>query len=600
VRPVDAVIIGARLGPYEILGPIGRGGMGEVYRARDARLGREVAIKVLPAETDDTPDSLARFEREARAVAALNHPNILAIHDIGNASGVVYAVMELLEGETLRDRLQQQRRITPLKAIEYAIQIARGLAAAHERGIVHRDLKPENLFITSEGHVKILDFGLALQAAAAGAADADTRATRFMTEPGLLVGTPGYTSPEQVLGEPATPRTDLFAFGIVVYEMLTGSHPFRRGTAVDTVTAILREDPAPLGPAVPSLAAGITGIIERCLDKHPGDRPASARDLAMFLEAGGTSEVAVGGRAVATSDLRRVRNRILATTCALLILLSMSIWVFGRVTLSLADRAVTAAIEADLTRAERLVRRVQADRLANLEATARLVASFPELKALFGTDAATVRDFLVSYQQRNPGAPLLIALDAQGRTIARTDEATAVADEPSIETLARGREPAVIEMRARPYHAAVAPADAGGQVFGYVAGAMPINESFAATLRDATQDEVMLLSDRGVLASTLRAGQTPWRSREEWRRAGGRPEGSTAVSIGVQRFTAREIVLADQPSLSAVILKSRDEANEPYRRIQQSVVILGLLAAAVAAAGSVWIARTVIAALQRG
>jgi len=597
VRPVDAVSIGARLGPYEILGPIGRGGMGEVYRARDARLGREVAIKVLPAETDDTPDSLARFEREARAVAALNHPNILAIHDIGNESGVVYAVMELLEGETLRDRLQQQRRITPLKAIEYAIQIARGLAAAHERGIVHRDLKPENLFITREGHVKILDFGLALQAAAAGAADADTRATRFVTEPGLLVGTPGYTSPEQVLGEPATPRTDLFAFGIVVYEMLTGSHPFRRGTAVDTVTAILREDPAPLGPAVPSLAAGVTGIIERCLDKHPGDRPASARDLALFLEAGGTGELAVGGRPVATSDLRRVRNRLLAISCALLMLLSMSIWGFVRV---MADRAVTAAIDADLTRAARLVRRVQGERLANLSLTARLVASFPELKALFATDAATVHDYLVSYQQRNPGSPLLVALDAQGRPIARTDEVGAVPDEPSIETLARGGEPAVIEMRNWPFHAAVAPAEAGGQVFGQVVGAMRIDESFAATLRDATQGEVVLLSERGVLASTLRAGQTPWRSRDEWRRAGGRPDGSTGVTIGVQRFTAREIVLAEEPSLSAVILKSRDEAIEPYRRIQQGVLILGLLAAAVAAAGSIWIARTVIAALQRG
>jgi len=596
VRPVDAVSIGARLGPYQILGPIGRGGMGEVYRAHDARLGREVAIKVLPAETDATPDRLARFEREARAVAALNHPNILAIHDIGNESGVVYAVMELLEGETLRDRLHQQRRITPTKAVDYAIQIARGLAAAHERGIVHRDLKPENLFITGEGRVKILDFGLALHAAS-GAADGDTRATGFITEPGLLVGTPGYTSPEQILGEAATPRTDLFAFGVVVYEMLTGTHPFRRGSVVDTVTAILREDPAPLGPAVPSLAAGITGIIERCLDKRPGDRPASARDLALFLEAGGTGELAVGGRAVATSDLRRVRNRILAISCALLMLLSMSIWGFVRV---MADRVVTAAIEADLARAERLVRRVQADRLANLSLTARLLASFPELKALFGTDAATVHDFLVSYQQRNPGAPLLIALDAQGQPIARTDETGAVPDEPSIDALARAGEPGVIEMRARPYHAAVAVAEAGGQVFGQVVGAMPIDEPFAATLRDATQDEVVLLSERGLLASTLRAGQTPWRSREEWRRAGGRPDGSTAVTIGVQRFTAREIVLANEPSLSAVILKSRDEAIEPYRRIQQGVLVLGLLAAAVAAAGSIWIARTVIAALQRG
>ena len=556
------------------------------------------AVKVLASETERIPDRLARFEREARAVAALNHPNILALHDIGNESGIVYAVMELLEGETLRDRLQQQKRITPLKAVGYASQIARGLAAAHERGIIHRDLKPENLFITREGRVKILDFGLAQHEEPPDAQAGDTRSTRFQTEPGMLVGTPGYSSPEQILGEPATARTDLFAFGVVVYEMLTGSHPFRRGTAVDTVTAILRDDPPPLGPAVPSLAAGITGIIERCLDKHPGDRPASARDLALFLEAGGSGEMAIAGRAVPTGDLRRVRNRILAISCALLMLLSMSIWGFVRV---MADRAVSAAIEADLTRAERLVRRVQSDRLANLSLTARLVASFPELKALFATnDGPTIRDFLVSYQQRNPGAPLLVAVDPEGRPIARTDEGAAGASDDWIAALARAEEPAVVEMRDRPVHAAAAVADAGGQIFGQVVGALPIDGAFAAMLRDATQDEVVLLSDRSVLASTLRAGQTPWRSRDDWRRAGGRAGGSTVVDIGVQRFTAREVVLAEQPSVSAVILKSRDEAIEPFRRIQRGILIIGLLTAAIAAAGSIWIARTVVAALQRG
>jgi Protein kinase domain len=596
VRPLGAVAVGTRLGPYEVLGPIGRGGMGEVYRARDARLGRDVAVKVLAADTEPSPDRLARFEREARAVAALSHPNILALHDIGNEAGIVYAVMELLEGETLRDRLRQQKRITPTKAIEYAIQIARGLAAAHERGIIHRDLKPENLFITREGRVKILDFGLAQQEEPADTADGDTHSTRFRTETGLLVGTPGYTSPEQILGEPATTRTDLFAFGVVVYEMLTGSHPFRRGTAVDTVTAILREDPPRLGAAVPSLAAGITGIVERCLDKHPADRPASARDLALFLEAGGSGEMAVGGRAVAATDLRRARNRILAISCALLVLLSMSIWGFVRV---MADRAVTRAIDADLTRAERLVRRVHGDRLANLSLTARLVASFPELKALFGTDGATIRDFLVSYQQRNPGAPLLVAVDAHGAAIARTDDAQPGAgDDEWIGALTKAEEPAVVEMSDRPYHAAAAVADAGGQVFGQVVGAMPIDRAFAAALRDATQDEVVLLSDQ-VVASTLREGQTPWRSRDDWRRAGGRPGGSTVVDIGVQRFTAREVVLADQPQVSAVILKSRDEAIEPFRQIQRGIVIIGLLTAAAAAASSIWIARTVISALQR-
>src|SRR6185295_14969510 len=216
------IATGVRLGPYEILGRIGSGGMGDVYRARDARLGREVAVKVLPPEAGERPDRLLRFEREAQAVAALNHPNIMALHDIGNEAGVVYAVMELLEGDTLRDRLEETGRFTPIKAVDYAVQIARGLAAAHERGILHRDLKPENLFITRDGRVKILDFGLAQQDIAPEA-DGGSAATRFLTEPGMLLGTPGYVAPEQILGRPATVRSDLFAFGIVIYEMLTGS-----------------------------------------------------------------------------------------------------------------------------------------------------------------------------------------------------------------------------------------------------------------------------------------------------------------------------------------------------------------------------------------
>ena len=365
MRHHDPIAIGARLGPYEILGPIGRGGMGEVYRARDARLGREVAIKVLPADADHMQDLLPRFEREAQAVAALNHPNILALHDIGNDAGVVYAVMELLEGDTLRVRLEQAKRFTPLKAIDYAIQIARGLAAAHERGIVHRDLKPENIFITHDGRVKILDFGLAHQETTP-AGDGVSRDTR-MTEPGVLLGTPGYTAPEQILGEPATVRSDLFALGIVLYEMLAGAHPFRRRTITDTVAAILREDPPSLDAAVPGLPSGIARIVERCLDKHPTDRPASARDLGLFLEAAGSDSgrLPAGAGRSAPTNSRRVRNRILAISCALLILLSMAIWGFVRV---MADRAVTSAIEADLTQAERLVQRVQREQAGDADA----------------------------------------------------------------------------------------------------------------------------------------------------------------------------------------------------------------------------------------
>src|SRR5262245_47204238 len=206
--------------------------MGEVYRARDTKLGRDVAVKVLPATLSASPDALARFEREARAIAALSHPNILAIHDFGSDSGVAYAVMELLDGESLRQRLTGGA-LRPLKAIEYGIQIARGLAAAHARGIVHRDLKPENIWVTRDGHLKILDFGLARMAEKT--ADGQQTAT-LLTEPGLLVGTAGYMSPEQLRGEEADARSDIFALGVVLYEMLSGQRPFAGRTSAETMS----------------------------------------------------------------------------------------------------------------------------------------------------------------------------------------------------------------------------------------------------------------------------------------------------------------------------------------------------------------------------
>ncbi|MEX0879712.1 MAG: protein kinase [Thermoanaerobaculia bacterium] len=270
---------GTRLGPYEILSPLGAGGMGEVYRARDMRLGREVAVKVLPAHLSGEADALARFEREARAVAALSHPNILAIHDYGREGSVSFAVMELLEGETLRDRLTASA-LPARKSIEYAQQIARGLAAAHDRGIVHRDLKPENVFLTRDGLVKILDFGLAHPTEVAVSASA---ANAGVTESGMVVGTPGFMSPEQIRGRGVDPRSDLFALGAILYEMLTGRRAFRGSSPVETMMSVLQDDPSFSGSGR-MVPPELVPIVQHLLEKNPEDRFQSARDLAFALQ----------------------------------------------------------------------------------------------------------------------------------------------------------------------------------------------------------------------------------------------------------------------------------------------------------------------------
>jgi len=238
---------GARVGPYEILAPLGAGGMGEVYRARDTRLAREVAIKALPGAFASDPERLRRFEREARAASALNDPNILTVHDVGTHEGSPYLVTELLEGKTLRE-LVREGALPVARAVDFATQIARGLAAAHERGIVHRDLKPENLFLTRDGRMKILDFGLArlVQPEALGQDSSEASTLTKATEAGAVMGTVGYMSPEQVRGELADVRSDVFAFGCVLYEMLTGEGAFARPTAAETMTAVLRDEPRPL------------------------------------------------------------------------------------------------------------------------------------------------------------------------------------------------------------------------------------------------------------------------------------------------------------------------------------------------------------------
>ncbi|MEO8431237.1 MAG: protein kinase [Acidobacteriota bacterium] len=300
---------GARLGPYEILDLLGAGGMGEVYRAKDARLGREVAIKVLPASFSADADRLRRFEQEARAAGILNHPNITAVHDIGSdASGAPYVVTELLEGETLRSRLSGGA-LSPRRALELALQITHGLAAAHEKGIVHRDLKPENLFVTKDGRIKILDFGLAklTHTGEKGSITHMPTATAG-TEPGVVLGTLGYMSPEQVRGRPADARSDIFSFGAILYEMLSGKRAFHGDSAADTMSAILREDPPDLSATNRNVSPGLERIVRHCLEKNPEQRFHSAHDLAFDLESvSGASAPAVAGRARArpSAGIRR-------------------------------------------------------------------------------------------------------------------------------------------------------------------------------------------------------------------------------------------------------------------------------------------------------
>jgi Tol biopolymer transport system component len=290
---------GNKLGPYEIVSLLGAGGMGEVYRARDSRLKREVAIKVLPQALSLDPDRLRRFEQEALATAALNHPNILAVFDIGTYEGAPYVVSELLEGETLRERLRSGAIVTR-KSLDYAMQIAHGLAAAHEKGIVHRDLKPENLFVTKDGRVKILDFGLAKLTQPDTSVHSSLPTMTHATEAGVVMGTAGYMSPEQVRGIAVDPRSDIFSFGAILYEMLSGKRAFHGETTADTMSAILKEDPTDLSETGRNVSPALERIVQHCLEKNPESRFHSASDIAFDLEhlsglSGSTSRIAAAG-----------------------------------------------------------------------------------------------------------------------------------------------------------------------------------------------------------------------------------------------------------------------------------------------------------------
>ena len=314
---------GQRLGTYEVLGPLGAGGMGEVWRARDGKLSREVALKVLPDHLSDDPKALARFESEAKAVAALSHPHILSIHDFGRIGGVSFAVMELLEGETLRGHLQ--RGALPLrKALELASQVSDALAAAHEKGIVHRDVKPENVFVTKEGRAKLLDFGLARRDGA-WRGEADTRSPTVAegTAPGTVLGTVAYMSPEQAQGLPADHRSDQFSLGVVLYEALTGKRAFVAPTAAETLTAILRSEPEPVERHAPATPAPVRWILDRLLAKDPAERYESTRDLARELETCRVhlSEATTGAAAAGTKPrARRVLVLALSAVTAALVL----------------------------------------------------------------------------------------------------------------------------------------------------------------------------------------------------------------------------------------------------------------------------------------
>jgi TolB-like protein/Tfp pilus assembly protein PilF len=302
--------------------------MGEVYRARDPRLGREVAIKILPASLSQDPDRLRRFEQEARAVGVLNHPNIVSVYDVGTQDGAPYVVQELLEGETLRGRLGVGA-FAPRKALGHALQIAHGLAAAHDKGIVHRDLKPENVFVTRDGRVKILDFGLA-KLVASGVEDSVSRlpTTAGDTQPGVVLGTLGYMAPEQVRGKPADARSDIFSFGAILYEMLSGQRAFHGDSAADTMSAILMKEPPDLSATNRDVPPGLDRLVRHCLEKSPEERFQSARDLAFGLES--LSDVGApvaADRAASPSRPRRTRWLLLAAGAAAAIMaLAAILW----------------------------------------------------------------------------------------------------------------------------------------------------------------------------------------------------------------------------------------------------------------------------------
>ena len=320
---------GTKLGPYEIQSPLGAGGMGEVYRARDSRLDRTVALKILPAAFSTDPDRLHRFQHEAKILSALNHPNVLAMYDVGEQNGVNFLVSEFLEGQSLRDTLAAGT-LSRRKIIEYALDVAKGLAAAHEKGIMHRDVKPDNVFIARDDRVKVLDFGLAKQVADVASHDSDTMTGAVPTIPGTVMGTVGYMSPEQVRGLPLDHRSDIFSFGAVLFEMASGNRAFRGDSSVETMNAILKEEVPELSDSGAHVSPGLDRIIRRCLEKKPERRFQSASDLAFALDALSASSSPSQPVAAPRPSIKKVGLGWIVAALATLVLVGAGFWFFRR------------------------------------------------------------------------------------------------------------------------------------------------------------------------------------------------------------------------------------------------------------------------------
>lgn len=411
---------GMTLGRYHLISPLGAGGMGEVYRAMDTRLEREVAVKILPAHMADNPEAMRRFEREAKAVAALSHPNILSIHDFGNEQDVRYAVMELLEGETLRSRILRGA-LSWRKAVGIGIEIAEGLSAAHAKGITHRDLKPENIFLTSDGRTKILDFGLARVKTPVSDENITSASTVApITEPGIVMGTPGYMSPEQVRGAEVEAPGDIFSFGSVLYEMVTGKRPFAERTVADTMAAILRDDPPELSDSGKNIPPDLEQVIIHCLEKNPAERFQSARDLAFALKtiSGGSGK----SKALPALSLLRSRAAVSIAAGLALLLLALALYLAFRpeksvsiVVLPFTDGVDTEYISDGIT-----------------ESIINNLSQLPQLRVIARTTAFSYKGRSVNPQQI--GKELRVHAVITGKASLRGDSLTVLAEMTDVAT----------------------------------------------------------------------------------------------------------------------------------------------------------------------